>query len=363
MAFDDVQELAALVRLTENRRTREASKNALFCILEQLAETSKLLTKHCLCPDEIVHLIHNHDLVGVDVLTTLVEANLKQCAFWQAVLLAQVRVLASGRGVSQGPQRRTGQGLTGEALGEGRAYGVPHVAHVEPALHFQHLPDFFAHGPDLFLWHGSKSGPEVAAHRAPVLCARHTGSVIWPQEAEEISVATGPTQQLHVEVPADRFLWEDGDLWSRIEEVIVEHLYHLARLPRASRMIHQKAGHRRLRVQQEEGALLVWLTIRASGRSVQVGLDLPRGHTCSVHDPSCKLVEVLGTRLRRSSPVSTIVRVFVLLELLSHEILPQARSCFNLSIYLLFSTEIRGFSVGFAFARGIGITVTATARF
>mmetsp|Transcript_42709 Transcript_42709/g.110428 ORF Transcript_42709/g.110428 Transcript_42709/m.110428 type:complete len:262 (-) Transcript_42709:935-1720(-) len=178
VTLDDVQQDAPLTRLAQDWSTSEAGKDGATCELQQLPQPRELRNVLCLFPNKIVYLVHDHDLVRVNVLADVVEGHLEERADWQTVI-AELRVPATCGGVSQGTQWCAGEALRGEALHEGITSRASHLAHKEPTLHLQHLPQRGTELAQLRL-RQCRDIPEPITALTPIAGARCTRSILGP---------------------------------------------------------------------------------------------------------------------------------------------------------------------------------------
>mmetsp|Transcript_68705 Transcript_68705/g.210715 ORF Transcript_68705/g.210715 Transcript_68705/m.210715 type:complete len:314 (+) Transcript_68705:697-1638(+) len=229
LAADDIEELAALARLAEDRRAGEAGEHRAAGARDEGTEVHELVAELRLGADEIVHLVHDHDLVGIHVRVRAVESDLEQGARRQPVLLAQKGVLAASGSVPEGPERGGRQGLVGETAAEVVAPEAAHAAHVKAALHLEDLAHLATNRPKLLLAEVADV-PKARPVCPPVLRPGSAGGAMRPQAAEVVAVLAGPAQHLSVEIAADGLLREDRDLRPGVVEEVVEHVDHLAGL-------------------------------------------------------------------------------------------------------------------------------------
>mmetsp|Transcript_91927 Transcript_91927/g.259078 ORF Transcript_91927/g.259078 Transcript_91927/m.259078 type:complete len:318 (+) Transcript_91927:1903-2856(+) len=210
--FDDVKQLAALLRLVQDRCAREASQHYALGTKQEGPEVCELLPELSLCSHEVVHLVHENNLVRVHVRVFLAEANLEEGARWQAVI-PQMCVPASGRGVPQRAQRCRRKRIIREAALEVVLPCLTHAAHVEATLHLENLTHLLADGLQLLVAQGADV-PNVIAKSPPSDRTRGSGGAMRPKAAEVVAVLARPSQQFGIKVTTDRLFREDRHLGS-----------------------------------------------------------------------------------------------------------------------------------------------------
>mmetsp|Transcript_58704 Transcript_58704/g.182044 ORF Transcript_58704/g.182044 Transcript_58704/m.182044 type:complete len:319 (-) Transcript_58704:296-1252(-) len=227
-ALDDVQQLPTLRGLIEDGRPGEASKGEVLRSEEKVPQAVKLLGILRLRSHQVVRLVHEHHLVAVHVGGALLKGNLHDRRVWPPAL-AQGAVGAARGGVADGAERGTRHQLAGVLPLEGNTVGLPDPSHVEEVFHLQDFTEGVAQAPGLLLCEVTQV-PHVVPLLLPLRPAARDGCICGPFAAEVVTVAAGPSEQLHVEVPADGIFGEDGHLRPWVVEVIVQDADHLSRL-------------------------------------------------------------------------------------------------------------------------------------
>mmetsp|Transcript_88238 Transcript_88238/g.234313 ORF Transcript_88238/g.234313 Transcript_88238/m.234313 type:complete len:561 (+) Transcript_88238:662-2344(+) len=294
LALDNVEELAALRRLAEDRRAREAAEHEVARAEEEVPKALQLLGVLGVGPNEVVDLVHDNHLVRVDVAGAPLVANLHERGRGQSgptPALADACEAAARGGVAEGAHRRRGHLFARVPLLEVLSEGCTHPPHVEHALHLEDLSDRVPNPPRLLLGEVAQ-GPHAGAHLAPVWPTARNLRVGGALAAEVVPVAVGPSEQLRVEVPAHGVLREDGDLGPRIVEVVVQDLDDLARLPGACGVIDEEPRDRALGVQEEGHGLLVRLERVPCTLSRGLWLDW-RADARLAHDRGAPPIEAL----------------------------------------------------------------------
>mmetsp|Transcript_2275 Transcript_2275/g.6547 ORF Transcript_2275/g.6547 Transcript_2275/m.6547 type:complete len:209 (-) Transcript_2275:736-1362(-) len=181
----------------------------------------------------------------------------------------------------------------------------------EHALHLQNLPKSQTDSADFLLGQGAEV-PHVVPDDPPVCTAAGDGCLRSTFATEVVSVTIRPSEQFSVEVPTHGILGKNGDLRSRVKEVVVKDLDHLSRLARTSRMVHEKTIHRTLGMQQERHCFLVRLQGGACTRGHHLWRPVHATHTTLEHHGGATITESLSARQQIWPHLPRVIRITVI---------------------------------------------------